>query len=158
LFARAAANCKVGTTQAFSEAKARKTDLQDLVGGNGLRERRGDPQPDWPAVTDRAPLMQRLKLAHQDRLQPWVGSAAEFKKQGDELAHEAQIVAAMMEVLKEKGMEDAADAEYTAFCNQLQQAAREVSAAVRSASYEEARRAVGEMEKSCSSCHELYQG
>ena len=72
-------------------------------------------------------------------------------------AHEAEIVAAIAEVLIQDGMLDGDDEDYAAFCKQLLNAAAEVAAAVRLSDSEQARQAVGRVTKSCSDCHEIYR-
>ena len=60
-FARCAANCKTGSDQAFQEARLRKQDLQDAVGGGRVNLPAGQPRDDWQSVCDRSPLMKLLE-------------------------------------------------------------------------------------------------
>ena len=159
LFAKAGKNCKVGSTGAYTEAKLRKDDLQDLVSGGGI-EAPGmvEKAAKWVTVCDRAPLMQRLEYAIQQNLQPMTASKSEFAAQGDMILHEAEMVAVMAEVLCKAGMEDADDDSYTAFSQQMKKSARDVVDAVKLNNDEAARKAVGEINKACSECHENYRG
>jgi hypothetical protein len=157
VFARTASNCKVGTIQVFNEAKQRKADLEDLLSGSGLKNREGEKKAVWKQVTDRAPLMQRLEMAHQGRMQPWVGNKSEFANHSEEIMHEAQLAAAFCEVLMREGMEDADAIEYKAFCIRLQKAALDIVDAAKSNNYDKARTAVGEIDKSCTECHQAYR-
>lgn len=157
LFARTAANCKVGTIQVFNEAKQRKVDLEDLLSGAGVKNRTGEATVTWPQVTDRSPLMQRLETSHQERMQPWVANKSEFSDHAEEMFHEAQLTAALAEILMKEGMEDGDDDDYREFCQRLKKAALEIGEAVKSNNYDKARAAVGEIGQSCSGCHESYR-
>jgi hypothetical protein len=157
LFARTAANCKVGTIQVFNEAKSRRADLEDLISGSGLKDRKGDAKATWKLVTDRAPLMQRLDLAHKERLLPWTSNKGEFKDHTDELMHESQLAAAFAEVLLKEGMEDSDDEEYAAYAKRLKQAALDIVDAAKNDNHEKARKAIGEIDKTCTECHQSYR-
>lgn len=156
-FARTAANCKVGTPQVYNEATQRKAQLQDMVGGARLPAGPASPQADWGQVCDRSPLMQRLEIAQQSNLQPATASKAEFAANSEEILHEAEIVAAIGEVLQKEGMVDADDSDYTGYAEAMKKAALEIVEAVKSNSDEQARKAVGEISKACSQCHENYR-
>lgn len=157
LFARTAANCKVGTIQVFNESKQRKVDLEDLLNGAGLKDRTGERKATWPQVTDRSPLMQRLEAGHKEKLQPFTANKGEFKDNSEELFHEAQLAAAFAEVLLKEGMEDADDDDYREFAERMRKAASDVVDAVKSDNYDKARAAVGEIDKTCTECHQSYR-
>ena len=160
LFARTAANAKVGTQQVYNEAKLRKGDLQEMVGGGGLPNKGGDAAEAkvvWSKVCDRSPLMQRLEMSMEPKLQPWTADKNNFKANKEQILHEAQIIAAIGEVLMKEGMADADGAEYKAFCEKLKKAALDVVDAVKLDSDDNARKAVGEISRSCTSCHENYR-
>lgn len=157
LFARTAGNCKVGTIQVFNEAKLRKADIEDLLGGSGLKDRAGEKKATWSMVTDRAPLMQRLEVSCQERMQPWLGSKGEFADHSEEILHEAQLSAAFSEVLMKEGMEDADDDDYKAFAERMKKASLDIVDAVKSNNYDKASAAMGEINKSCTECHQSYR-
>ena len=60
-FAHAAGGSKVGSQQAYKQAKGMKQDLQDVVGGGSFTAAKKSERKveDWSKVVDRAPLMQR---------------------------------------------------------------------------------------------------
>ena len=154
LFARSAGNAKVGTIQVYNEAKLRKQDLQDVVGGAAFSAvKESERKADWSSVLDRSPLMQRLELAQQTKLQPWTANEGEFKANKDQLVHEANMVAAMGEVLIQKGMEDGDEADYAAFAKQMRDSALEIISAGKIDNYDQARQAVGAIGQACSNCH-----
>ena len=159
VFGRTAANCKVGTIQVFNEAKQRKIDLEDLLNGSSLKGRTGESEAKatWNQVIDRAPLMQRLEINQQAKMQPWIGNKGEFADHSEEMYHEAQLTAAFAEILLKEGMEDADDADYADFAKRMRQAALDIVDAVKTNNYEKARAAVGEIDKSCTECHQSYR-
>lgn len=158
LFARSAANCKVGTTQSFNEAKKRKSDLQEIVsGGAAPVEPTADPNAIWASAADRSALMMRLEIAQQTNLQPWIGSEGEFKAHTEEALHEAELIAAIAAALTKPGTPDGEDETYAEFANAMRDAGVAVVEAVKLNNYEQARQAVGAIDQACTKCHELYR-
>jgi hypothetical protein len=159
VFSRTAANSKVGTVQVFNEAKQRKIDLEDLLNGSGIKNPVADVETKatWNKVTDRSPLMQRLEVSHLTRMQPWIGNKGEFSDHSEEMFHEAQLVAAFAEILLKEGMEDADDTDYADYAKRMRQAALDIVDAVKTNNYDKARTAVGEIDKSCTECHQSYR-
>ncbi|MBM4003280.1 MAG: hypothetical protein FJ295_08335 [Planctomycetes bacterium] len=158
-FARAAANAKAGgNAQVYAEAKARKQDLQALIGGEGFANKtNAEAKTVWGQTCDRLPLMQRLELSQSMRMQPWTADKAGFKANKESLLHEAQIVAAIGEVLSREGMADADADEYTAFCHSLKKGALDVLEAIKLDNDDLARKAVGDINLSCDKCHGSYR-
>jgi hypothetical protein len=157
-FARGAANAKVSTSQAYNEAKARHEDLGELVGGGSITAAgASEAFVEWPKVCDRSPLMQRLEAGHQGKLQMMTASAEEFKSNAEAVAHEANILAALGEILRKEGMEDADADDYAGWAKQITTASGEIVEAVKSNNYDQARKAVGTIGQACSQCHELYR-
>lgn len=158
LFARAARNCKVGTDQTFREAAARKQDLADLVSGS----RPSAPPPDadfqWSQAADRPPLMQRLEIAHQDRLTKWLANEREFQRNRDDVRHEAQLVAVIADVISREGYDYWDEDDYAKQARELRDAATDLSAAAERDDFEQAQRAITRATKSCTACHEFYRG
>lgn len=154
VFARSAGNAKVGTIQVYNEAKLRKQDLQDVIGGGAFSAaKEAELKADWSQVVDRTPLMQRIEAAQQAKMQPWTANEADFKTNKDQLVHEANIVAAIGEVLVQEGMEDGDDEDYAVHAIAMRDAALDVVSAVKVDNYELARKAVGAIGQACSKCH-----
>ena len=156
-FARAGHNCKVGTDQSFQEAKQRKQDLTDLIGGNRPKASEAERKADWAQVADRPPLMQRLNIAQQDRLQKWLASKAEFSAHRDEIKHEAQLAATIADIITHEGFEYWDDGTYAEYAQALKQSETELAAAVDLDNYDQARQAFGNASKACANCHEGYR-
>ena len=153
-FARSAANSKVGSQQSFNEAKLRKQDLQDLLAGGGIA---ASGQPDrkasWDLIVDRVPLMARLEIAIQENLQPFIANEKDFKANQDAIVHEANMVAAIGEILTQEGMEESEEDDYNEHARLMKQASRDVLSAIDLGSYDNAVKAVGSINKACSNCH-----
>ena len=157
-FARAAANAKVSSIQAYNEAQQRKLDLQTLVRGGSLDGSTStEPRAAWDRVCDRAPLMERLDTCYEQRLAPWMASAADFKSKADDIRREAELLRLVAEVLTREGMEEADDDDYAAYCRQLGQAAQSVLDALQREDYKSVRRALTEIRQACDRCHDDYR-
>jgi hypothetical protein len=154
LFARAGYNTKAATEQTFREAKQRSDDLAVLLRGESITAPSGvDANNDWSKISDRPPLMSRLELAQRDRIAPWTANAGEFKKNSAALGHEAEIVAALAEVVSRPGFDNSDDEKYHGYAKSLQQAALDLRTAIQSDNYQTAHTAAGTLSKACANCH-----
>ncbi|MCI0335852.1 MAG: cytochrome c [Planctomycetes bacterium] len=156
-FARAGRNCKVGTDQTFKESIQRKQDLSDLIAGSRPNVPQAERAADWGQVADRPPLMQRLNIAHEERLTKWLANQRQFEANRDDVRHEAQLVAAIADVVGREGFDYWDEDEYAKHVRELRQAAADVSAAVELDNYEQAQKAINRATKACADCHELYR-
>jgi soluble cytochrome b562 len=156
-FARTAANAKVGTTGVYNEAKLRKQDLTDLISGQSPAAKEAEPNVKWGELINRSPLMQRLDASRDEKIGPWTASAADFNANQEMLLHEAQIFAAIGEVLKKEGMADASDTEYQEMCDILIAGARDLAQAAKEKNHDAASKAASVVSTSCDKCHELYR-
>ena len=156
-FARAGANCKVGTDQTFQEATQRKQDLADLIRGSRPEATRAERTTDWSQIADRSPLMERLNIAHQDRLMRWLANERQFEQHRDDIRHEAQVVAAIADVIAREGYDYWDDDQYAAYARELRQAAIDATAAAEHDNYDQARQAIDRATKACADCHDGYR-
>ncbi len=158
LFARAGFNCKTATVQSFNEAKLRSQDLTSLLQGETISPPANlEPVNHWSKVANRVPLMNRLELAQQDRIAVWTANATDFKKNATAIQHEAELIAAIAEVLTREGFDDAGDPTYEGFAKSMQQAAQQIMEAAKSNNANAARAAAGALHKSCNACHADYR-
>jgi hypothetical protein len=157
VFARTAANAKVGTTGVYNEAKLRKADLGDLIGGQSPALKDAEPKAKWGELINRTPLMQRLDISRDTKIKAWTASAGDFKDNVDKLAHEAQIFAAIGTVLQKDGLESADDAEYRKFATMLATGGKELAAACKEKNLDNAGKAANLIVNSCEKCHEVYR-
>ena len=156
-FARAGFNCKVGTDASFKEAQARHEELATLVRGGSLDARGKPAESGWSQVADRAPLMKRLEQAYEQGLAPWSANAGEFNRRLDRVAHEAQLVAALAAVIQREGYEFADDESYREPAEAMRTGAIAVREATANKNFDQARQAVSQIGKSCTTCHEGYR-
>ena len=154
-FAHAAGGSKVGSQQAYKQAKGMKQDLQDVVGGGSFTAAKKSERKveDWSKVVDRAPLMQRIDISKEQTIGPYTGSESEFKGHKDELMHEANLVAAVAEVLMQESMEDGDEEEYAIHAKSMKKAALDIIQAAQMDNYDMARKAAGQIGQACSNCH-----
>jgi hypothetical protein len=157
LFARATENSRTGDSAAFNDAKARKQDLADLLRGTKIDS--GMPKSDlvWSETVDRDSLMELLEWSLRDQLQPSLASESDFEKQSEAVRRFAELIAAMGVVAADPTMPDGDDDDYIAFANAMTSHAQEIVAAVDSNRWEDARAAMGQVDQSCSACHENYR-
>lgn len=156
--ARAGRNCKVGTDQTYREAGERSKELADLVRGSRPRLPSAERVASWSDVADRAPLMQRMETAHQERLTQWLANERQFAKNRDEVRHEAQLMAAMADVIGREGFEYWDDEQYAQYARDLRQAAADIAAAAKLENYNQAKQAISRATSACTNCHEGYRG
>ena len=157
VFARAGRNCKVGTDQTFQEATLRKQNLADLISGTRPKTSSAERKAVWPQVVDRPPLMQRMNIGQQDRLQKWLANKGEFTAHHDDAKHEAQLLTTIAEIITREGYEYADDDTYAGYARDLKQASTDVAVAIDQNNYEQARQALGKASKACTECHEGYR-
>ena len=156
-FARSAANSKTGSQQTYQEAKQRKQDLSDIVGGNSFAGTQATEQEnDWANICDRSPLMERLEEAI-GLVKPAIANEAVFQSEVDVLRQEASLIAAMAEVLSLEGMDDAIEEDYTQYAFEMRDGAIEIVEAVKLQNYDKAVAGMGAITKACSNCHDEWQ-
>jgi hypothetical protein len=158
VFGRTAANAKVGTQQVFQEAKLRKDELTDLVSGSSpFGGKEADPKAPWKDVCNRSPLMQHLEVIWEPRLKPLLADKGQFTANADKVLHDAEVIAAIGQVLAKEGMADADSEDYTKFCDALRDGARAIADGVKLKNYDQAAAGSTTVSKACAECHENYR-
>ncbi len=155
--ARAGFNCKVGTDASYQEARARFDDLETLVRGGTIAAQPPAADASWPRIADRSLLMKRLEQSLEGGLKPGVANSSGSAAGADEMLHESQVIAALAAVIAREGYEFADDESYLELAAGMRDHALAARAALAEGNYESARQAVGEIGKSCASCHESYR-
>lgn len=157
LFARVAVNCKVGTEQSLAESKLRVADLEAMLDG-GSPQGKPDREEDfkWSQVAGRPALMSRLENA-ENAMKAATASSGDFKQAADTLLREAEMMAAIGEVIQQADYEYFDDDTYRGYASGMRDAAVSVREAVKKGDYEAARTATGEISKACSACHGDYR-
>lgn len=151
--ARAGFNCKVGTEASFKESRDRQRDMAELIrGGNFTLPEPGD-QVEWKTAADRPQLMKRMEQAGQEHLKQWTSNKGEFNSHKDKIIQEAQILAALSQVIMDKSFDFAEDGQYRDFAKALQQGCLDAVAGAKMDDFDKAAAGVVAINKSCSDCH-----
>ncbi|MEK6248350.1 MAG: hypothetical protein N2C12_09240, partial [Planctomycetales bacterium] len=156
-FARAAASSETADKKSYQEVKSRYDDLSELVRGESVEFEKPASESLWSDVAERRLLMLRLETAHNERLRPLTANQQEFDKNRSQVIHEAEIIAALAEVIQREEYEYYDDDDYLQYCRQIQQQARQVVEAASEKNFVEVQRNVGSISKTCSGCHEGYK-
>jgi len=80
-----------------------------------------------------------------------------FRKNRAQFQHEAEMIAALAEVIGREGFEFADDDTYLEYAHAMREAAIEAADAARKKNFDQARKAVATIEKNCNSCHEGFR-
>jgi hypothetical protein len=159
MFSQAGHSCRAGTDETYRAANAAKQELADVVrGGRPQLPKAEIGVTDWSKVAARPPLMQRLNLGQQERLKNWLSDAATFRKNQSGIAHEAQVMAVLADVIRREAFEFSDDETFVGYADELRQAASDVSAAAEAGDFEKAREAIGRATNACANCHDGYRG
>ena len=156
-FAQCAQSSSTTSTQAFQQAKNRKEDLQQILGGGPFEAPiKANPDFEWSSVADVSELMKRLKTSYREKIKPWVSSEADYRKNNRDLMREAAIVAVIAEVLKKESMENADNDDYVEFSNSLRDGALMILNSKTTMDQSMATKGAGMMDQSCQACHGEY--
>jgi hypothetical protein len=132
--------------------------LTDLIAGGTLASvPTSEPKAAWEKVTNRPPLMQRMEECFNKRLLPWLASEKAFQENNEKILHEAELLAAISEVIQREGFEFADDDGYLGFAKQMRDGALGVVEGVKTNNYSKANESAGTITKACSECHEGYR-
>jgi hypothetical protein len=157
LFARAGFNCKVGTDQTYRESQLRVEDLAAMLDGNppqGKPERNEDFR--WSQVSGRPPLMMRLEGAER-AITAATAAPGDFTKQLGDVLHEAEIMAAIGQVIQQPDFEDHDDGTYAGHASAMRDAAVRLRDACLRKDHAAAAAAATAISKSCNDCHAAYR-
>lgn len=156
-FEKAAANARVGTSQSYESCRRRLEDLTEMVRGGNFAGRESPPETlDWSNVVDRSPLMERLQEA-QERLKLMTASKGEFTRELASVMQEAELIAAISNVLTLENMTDADDEGYVEFANEMNKAALQIVTACKTNDFDAASRAANATSQSCDNCHSEWR-
>jgi len=156
-FANAASACNREASKAFPEAQAAAEDLMSLIRGESISAPSASGQPfQWSQLCDRGVLMQRLKLA-DETLISGTASADAMAEDPDQLKHEAEIVAALGELIVQEAFIDWDDDAYRDFATAMRDQAVNLQAALEKQDAEAARLTAKAVHQSCDACHQEYR-
>jgi hypothetical protein len=160
LFARTGFNAKSDNENVFKEAKLRLEDLAALLRGETISVPSNvEPTPSHnEEVANRPPLMWRLERAYEDSLSVWTANPVQFNKNLNAARHEAEMVAALAQIIQHPSYTDADSESYIEYAQALQKAALDLRRAVEQKDVASAGSAAGDMKKACDNCHLEYRG
>jgi hypothetical protein len=102
--------------------------------------------------------MWRLERAQRDRLAIWTANRADFNRNLRGIKHEAEMVAALSQVIQDPSFPDADSESYSEYARALQQSALAIRDAAERKDADAARQAAGMLSKACNDCHADYRG
>lgn len=155
-FARVASHVDRDGGKAYPEARTRAEELAALILGETISAEPDERQFQWSQLCDRAVLMRRLEAADRT-LTSGTASEAAFADAPEQLLHEAEIVAAIGELIVREAFTDWDDDTYRGYAATMQREALTLRKAVQQADYETAGRAAKAITQSCSTCHDDYR-
>jgi cytochrome c556 len=109
-------------------------------------------------VANRPPLMWRMERAQRDRLAVWTANRADFTRNLSGIKHEAEMVAALSQVIQDPSFLDADSESYSEYAQALQHSALAIRQAVERKDADAARQAAGILSKACNDCHADFRG
>ena len=154
---RVAASSKVGSPEAFKEAKKRVQELADLVSGGSIKENEPIEELNWGDAIDRVPIMLILEWGLREHLVKHCANPKEFEENSEEVLKFAELIATLGEVLLQKGMTDQGDPEYVKFSKAMIEQAQATVQGVKLNSQENAREATALINQACDNCHNTYR-
>lgn len=157
-FSRSARTSRAASDQAFADAAARRTELDDLIRGGKVASGNAAAVEHWSDIALRKPLMQRMQTAVQERINPAMSDAPTFARAAVDVQHEAQMLALLAEVIRREEYEYWDDDMFNEYADELRDAAAELSRAASANDYEAARTAAGRAAQACVACHDGYRG
>lgn len=155
---KTAAGTRVGTQQAYQIATRSKDDLDQIVrGGRSGLTAPEEPFEDWSTVVDRTPMMIWLDQLYLQQLKPWSSDEAAVRQNKDAILQNAELVAALSQVILMPEMDDHADSDYAKHAESMKAAAQELKAALAIENFAGAQTAINGIGQSCSNCHEDFR-
>jgi hypothetical protein len=152
-WARVAAGTKVGSPQAYNEAKLRLQDLAEMLNGNPLSDAGAAEEFVWSEAVDRAALMQTLEATLRERMVPLAGDPKAVKAQPEEFTQMAELIETIGESLKLPGMPEADQENYLKWCEEMIANAESLQQAVALGNSDGVKAASAKIDQSCTNCH-----
>lgn len=153
----AAKKARRGDTESYNYAVARRDDLAEIVrGGNLASTEKPVENLDWSETVGRTPLMKRLQDS-VDRVKPWLSSKAEFEANQEEILHEANLIAAMSEILGQESMDDAEEDDYLVYVAGMSRAAQLMTTNTKTNNYDAVSEGFNQVNQACSNCHDEWR-
>ena len=155
-FSNASRQAQVNNLQAYENAKRSYDDLGQLIRGERVEFVPASALP-WSEIIELPQLMRRLQQGYAEGLRPWSADAEEFEKNQLSVIHESRIHAALAEILQQPSYELNDDDEYQRHGRRLKSDSQQILQSAQESNLNQVQRFVGELNKTCSRCHEDYK-
>jgi len=156
-FARAAANSRTGSEQAYANAKKQKESLREMVRGSNFPQQGTPAELDWADVSDRGALMDILEELFQEKLKPNSGSQSAVNSNAEEVLHNASLIAAIGQVLCLPEMDDYDEEAYAVHGKSMSRGGVDVVTGIKSVNFSLVEKGVNSISQSCSNCHDDWR-
>lgn len=154
LMGKTAAGTRVSTQQAYQMAVQSRDELQQIVrGGRASVSASDEPLEDWGTIIDRTPLMTWLESLVSERMRTQSNDETAIKENKEELLKEAELVAAIAQVLVQPEVDEFDDDDYAAHAQSMKQAALQVRSALQVDNFQGVQDAINAIQQSCDDCH-----
>lgn len=151
--AKAGVNCKVNTDAAYSEARNKFEQLQEIVRGANL----DIPQPaellPKSEVAEFGPVMQRIEGGFLQKVKPGIADNSAFQGGKEDLLHEAEMLTIFARFIRDESFGYADDERFKQQSEALETQAQALVAALRANDLTAAQTAVAGIDQSCTKCH-----
>ncbi len=156
-FSKAAAASKVGSQQAYQEAKGALQDLVDLLNRGQIEGTVDEQDVDWGSAINRSLVMQMMENSLREVLLRNTSNANEFGSNQEKLVQHAEFLALIGDILQLEGMPEADEKEYRELCQAMTEMASELTDAVKQSNLDRARSSLGAIDQTCTKCHDSYK-
>lgn len=151
---QAAANCRDGSTESLEHVRDFSAQLADLLRGQNVELPAQNVSTDSPTF---GALMQRMEAATK-KLPDLLIREREFRKHTLNITHEAELLAALSQLIGQEEYGYTGDDTYQSHADKLRSAALALKAAASAERFTEAVEASQAVSQSCAQCHADYRG
>jgi len=152
---QAAESCTVGSAESLAAVQETHALLEELLRGQTVETSDNQVETAFP---DFAPLMQRMELALKENLPVLLTKDREFRKRAIDVAHEAQLLAMLSQVIRGEEYGYADDETYQSHADALRDSATQLKAAASTQDFAKAVQAAAAVSQSCANCHADFRG
>lgn len=152
---QAAENCMVGSAESLTSVQETHALLEELLRGQVVEASENKAETEFPEF---APLMQRMELARKENLPTLLTKDREFRKGSIDVAHEAQLLAMLSQIIRGEEYGYADDETYQSHADALRDSTSQLKAAASTQDFAKAVQAAAAVSQSCANCHADYRG
>lgn len=120
-----------------------------------------EPAGNDPAWSDEVlpfyAIMRRMETAQRTKLQPWTASQNDFVAKKDEIIHEANVLAALAQIMMDESYPLAGEGDYQNWAKTFRDNALGIAEATKAGDFEKASDFYRDNNVQCDSCHGVYR-